>query len=169
MIRNRTRDEHQHNEGAGPRFWPSRADDDADFHASRCEPSLRWLGLRRAWRTTGHVRAALAVLTIGMVIFKLVEPIMGQALQGPIAACILFLVWFGVLALLTTLMVTLLLAFLQVITGWPLHDADRWFPSLPWYGQIGVFFVLLPVVCIPAIIMVIASIGGAAWMAGLLK
>lgn len=168
MIWNRSRDEHS-NEGPGPRFWPAHTEDEADFGQEAPEPSIRWMGLKRAWRTTGHVRACLAVLTIGMVIFKLAEPLLGQAAQGSVVSGILFLVWLGFLALLTTLMVILLLALVQFVTGWPLHDADKWCPRLPWYAQLGVFFVLISMVCLPAIIMVIVSIIGAAWMAGLLK
>lgn len=145
----------------GPRF-------DLDWPMNQWETeSTRWLGLKWAWRTSGHLRALLAVLTITLIVIRLAEPVAKPFFQGSFGALVGFALSIAFGGLLTTLAVMLLLGIVQLFTGWPLHEADSWYPTLPWYGQLGVLIVLLPTVCVPAIILVIASFVLSARLAGM--
>jgi hypothetical protein len=144
----------------GHRFWPP-----GERSLSR---SLRWDGLRRAWRISGHLRALLAATTIFLVLYDLTHPKVGMGRDpGPILLPCLILAAIGFLVACTLLAVLILLGMLQVVTGWPLHDPDAWFQRLPVWAMVPVLLILIVFVALPAIVMVIVSMSVAVRLAGL--
>lgn len=131
--------------------WADPFDDEAERR-----PSTRWLALKRAWRTTGHLRVCLSAIVIAFIFMKAYGPRWG--LPRPVEAALsegIVLAFLGLGILVAVLMVFLLLALIQVITGRTLDDLDRWQSSLPWWAQGLAGPLLILVVSVPAVVLAI--------------
>ena len=129
-------------------------------------PSLRWAGLKRAWRMAGHLRAALAALVVVIVVARAVGQQLGWRDPPVVLTVVLIIAAVGLGVLLVLLAVLLSLGLLQAITGWPLlDDPEAWFRGLRWWAQLAVLPLLVAFVSVPAVFVAVGLIVGSYWMA----
>jgi hypothetical protein len=144
---------------AGPRFEEGWTLPEADL------PSLRWVGLTRAWRMSGHLRACLSVLVVVIVLARIIGNQLGWRDPPVVLTLILVVATVGLGVLLAILAVFLSLGVLQTITGWPLHDLERWYNGLSVWAQLAVLPVLIAFVSAPAVVIVVGLLVASYWLA----